>query len=164
MPDLITHFSSAFLFRNFSSRFWFSKKPFFIMLLFGVCLPDIASRGAFVLFPHFFFQAQYFHSPFACFFQSIIISCFFVRKQRRQVFHAITIGWILHQVFDLLQKHVGPGNYYFFWPIYPDPISFNLIWAQYWPIIALATTSVALLTSQNMVSWIYRQLKPKSNL
>ncbi len=151
MPDLISHFSSAFLFRNFFSRFWFAKKPF-VMLLFGVCLPDIASRGAFVLFPQLFFQAQYFHTPFACFFQSLTISCFFVRKQRYQVFKAVTIGWILHQMFDLLQKHVGPGNYYFFWPIYPDPLSLDLVWAQYWPLIALTTASIALLTSPSLIT------------
>jgi hypothetical protein len=158
MPDLISHLSSAFLCQNFFSRPWFFNKPYFLLVLFGVSLPDLISRGIKVFSPDLFIPAQFFHTPFACFFQAVFISCFFVQEQRYRAFYAISIGWILHEIFDSLQRHIGPGNYYLLWPVYPEPVSFNLIWAQYWPGIAIVTSLTALLTNKRVLIWIRQQL------
>jgi len=114
------------------------------MVLLGVFLPDIVARGAMAVFPEYTMQAQFFHTPVACFFQTILISCLFIRRQRFQVFKAITLGWILHQSFDLIQTTLGYGFYFPLWPLYGQAIKFPLLEATDWPGIAAVTALMAL--------------------
>ena len=132
------------------------------MVIFGVFLPDFVSRGCIVIIPEFFLVSQFFHTPFACFFQTLIISCLFVREQRRNVFTGITFGWILHQLFDAFQITVGPGNYYYFWPIYDKPLSLKIFLASHWKYVAILTTLVALLTDQKIIIWLKTRIGGKN--
>jgi len=147
MPDLISHMASAYIFRNLFAKLEIIRKPFFYMFVFGVFLPDFISRGALVVFPDFFFIVQYFHTPFACFFQTLIVSSFFVKEQRCRIFLAITLGWILHDVFDAAQILIGGGYYYFFWPVYSQSVTMNLFWPHDWPYVAISALTLAWLTT-----------------
>lgn len=153
MPDLISHAASAFVFRNFFLRLKFCQGPFFLMILLGVFLPDFVSRGSMIIAPEFFLVSQFFHTPLGCFLQTLLICCLFVREQRSLVFTAITCGWILHQLFDSFQITVGPGYYYFFWPLYDEALSFDMFFARHWKYVALITSLIAALTHQRVVSW-----------
>ena len=154
MPDLVSHAASAFVFRNFFNKLDICKRPFFFMLLFGVFLPDFVSRGSMLIASRFFLVSQFFHTPLGCILQTILISCLFVKKQRFLVFVAITCGWILHQVFDAFQSTVGPGYYYFFWPLYDEALSLDLFLASYWVYVATITILIAIVTHNRTISWV----------
>ena len=161
MPDLVSHAASAFVFRNIFIKLKSCQGNYFLMVLFGVFLPDFVSRGCIVIFPEFFHVSQFFHTPFACFFQTLIISCLFVREQRSMVFTGITFGWILHQLFDAFQITVGPGNYYYFWPIYDKPLSLEIFLASNWKYVAILTALAALLTDQKIIIWLKTRIRGK---
>ena len=161
MPDLVSHAASAFVFRNIFLKLKSCQGNYFLMVIFGVFLPDFVSRGCIVIIPEFFLVSQFFHTPFACFFQTLIISCLFVREQRLNVFTGITFGWILHQLFDAFQITVGPGNYYYFWPLFDQALSLNIFLAGNWMYVAIITTLVAILTHQKTILWLKRRLDRK---
>jgi hypothetical protein len=148
VPDLISHAATAYIFRNLASKLRVCQKPFFVLVLLGVFLPDLISRATLVFFPKLFYLTQYFHTPFSCFFQTIIISCFFIKSQRLIVFYAITIGWVIHQTLDVLQGFVGGGNYVVLWPFSNKTFGFGLFPATEWMYVILITTLTALLTNK----------------
>ena len=154
MPDLVSHAASAFVFRNIFLKLKSCQEPYFPMVIFGVFLPDFFSRGSMVIIPEFFLVSQFFHTPLGCFFQTLIISCLFVREQRFMVFTAITLGWILHQLFDAFQITIGPGFYYYLWPFYDKALSLKIFLAGNWIYVAITTTLVAVLTHQKTISWL----------
>jgi hypothetical protein len=161
MPDLVSHAASAFVFRNIFMKLKICQGPYFLMVLFGVFLPDFVSRGSMVIIPEFFIVSQFFHTPLGCFFQTLFISCLFVREQRLRVFTAITFGWILHQVFDAFQITIGPGFYYYFWPLYDRALSLKVFLAEHWMYVALITTLVAVLTHPKTIFWLKIRLGGK---
>ena len=161
MPDLISHAASAFVFRNFFLKLKICQGPYFLMVLFGVFLPDFFSRGSMVLIPEFFIVSQFFHTPLGCFLQTLFISCLFIREQRLRVFTAITYGWILHQIFDAFQITLGPGFYYYLWPLYDQPLSLNIFLAGNWMYVAIISTLIALLTQQKTLFWLKMRLGGK---
>ena len=154
MPDLISHAASAYLFRNLTLKLRICQKQFFILVLLGVFLPDLISRGTMVLAPDFLLIAQYFHTPFACFFQTLIISCFFIKSQKVMVFLALTIGWLLHQVYDVMQGVLGPGYYFILWPVSHDAYSFGVFPDSAWYYAAFLTTLMAILTNPALIKKI----------
>ena len=158
MPDLISHAASAYLFRNLTPELSVCQKQFFILVLLGVFLPDLISRGAMVLAPDFLFIAQYFHTPFACFFQSLIITCFFIQSQKVIVFLALTTGWILHQGFDVMQGVLGPGYYFILWPLSYNSFSFGVFPDSAWYYVAFLTTLMAVLTSKALIKKIKEKI------
>mgnify|MGYP001246578268 CR=1 FL=1 len=113
MPDIISHLASGYLVRNIQVK-WKTFHYAFPLILLGLVLPDLFSRPYWVIGPGFFFTSHYFHTPFACFLQTLAIASLFAPGHRRMAFRAITIGWILHQSFDLLQRSLDPGYYYIF--------------------------------------------------
>ncbi len=160
MPDLISHAASAYLFRNLIPKLRICQKQFFILVLLGVFLPDIISRGAMILLSEesdFFLTSQYFHTPFACFFQTLIISCFFIRSQRVTVFLALTTGWLLHEAFDVMQGVLGPGYYFILWPLSSQTFTLNIFPDSAWYYVAFLTTLTALLTNKTLI----KKLKTK---
>lgn len=158
MPDLVSHVASVYVLRNFFPKFRICRTPYIWMTIFGVFLPDVIARGVILVLPKSFLTAQFFHTPFGCFFQTLLISCFFVKEQRVGVFGAITAGWILHQTFDLAEVTLSPSYYYVFWPLYNQSISVNLILPEHWPYIAAATLLIALLSGRKAVAWMYRNV------
>ena len=157
MPDLISHAASAYVFRNLASGLRVYQKDFFVLVLLGVFLPDFIARGSAVLAREIFLTAQYFHTPFACFFQTLIISCFFVKSQKVTAFWALTTGWLLHQGFDLMQGILGPGYYFILWPLSYDAFSFGVFPDSAWYYVAFLTSLVAILTNRELI----KKLKQK---
>jgi|TARA_B100000315_G_scaffold255116_1_gene297683 hypothetical protein len=158
MPDLISHAASAFVFRNLAPKLRICQKQFFVLVLLGVFLPDFISRGAMVLAPDNFLVFQYFHTPFACFFQTLIISSFFIKSQKVTVFSAITIGWVLHQAYDLMQGVLGPGYYFTLWPLSSRAFSFGIFPDSAWYYVAFLTTLMALLTNKTLIKKIKEKI------
>ena len=154
MPDLISHAASAYLFRNLTSKLKVCQQQFFVLVLLGVFLPDLIARGSAVLDREIFLAAQYFHTPFACFFQTVVISCFFVKSQKATVFWALTTGWMLHQAFDIMQSVLGPGYYFILWPLSNQPFSFGLFPDSAWYCVAFLTTLAAFLTNKSLIKKI----------
>ena len=151
MPDLISHAASAYLFRNLTLKLRVCQQPFFVLVLAGVFLPDLIARGSAVLDREIFLAAQYFHTPFACFFQSLIISCFFIQSQKVTVFLALTTGWMLHQGFDVMQGVLGPGYYFILWPLSYDAFSLEVFPDSAWYHVAFLTTLMAILTNKALI-------------
>ena len=154
MPDLISHAASAFVFRNLVPKLKICQKQFFVLVLLGVFLPDFISRGAMILTSENFLAFQYFHTPFACLFQTLIISCFFVKSQKVTVFWALTAGWMLHQAYDVMQGVLGPGYYFILWPLSSQTFSFGIFPDSAWYYVALLTTLTALLTNKTLIKKI----------
>jgi hypothetical protein len=146
------------VFRNFLPNLRISRPPYIWMMICGVFLPDALARGILFFSQESFLTAQFFHTPFACFFQTLLISCLFVKEQRADVFNATTAGWILHQVFDLGEIALSPSYYYLFWPLSDRPVTLNLVLPEHWPYLAGGTVLIALLSGIKTVSWI----SPKS--
>jgi len=124
------------------------------MMLFGVFLPDFVSRGSILVAPELFIVSQFFHTPLGCFLQTLFISCWFVKSQRALVFIAITCGWIVHQLFDAFQIIVGPGYYYFLWPLHDQALSFDMFLSGNWKYVAVIISLVAIVTHQKVISWL----------
>jgi hypothetical protein len=146
MPDLLSHAASAYLVKNVKPQSALFGKRYFGMVLFGVFLPDIVARGTMVLFPEWTLTAQFFHTPVACFLQTVLLSTLFIRKQRVRVFQALTLGWLLHQTFDLAQTNLGSGFYYVLWPLYDHPLRLGLFESSDWPWVALITVLMAIVS------------------
>ena len=107
-----------------------------------------------VLAPDFLFIAKYFHTRFACFFQTLIISCFFIKSQKVKVFLALSTGWLLHQVYDVMQGVLGPGYYFILWPVSNDAYSFGVFPDSAWYYAAFLTTVMAILTNGALIKKI----------
>lgn len=149
MPDIIGHLASGYLLRNLQLTRE-TLRHAFPLVLFGLILPDLLSRAPLIMGPRFFFTAQYFHTPFACFLQTLVFSTLFAPSHRRIAFRAITLGWVLHQSFDLLQGSLGPGFYYILWPLWDQPFQIGLFWAGNWPYVAGVTILLAWLSSKKV--------------
>ncbi|HAK38186.1 MAG TPA: hypothetical protein DCM60_08065, partial [Nitrospina sp.] len=96
--------------------------------------------------------------PFACFFQTFIISCFFVKSQKVTVFWAITTGWVLHQAYDVMQGVLGPGYYFILWPLSSQAFSFGIFPDSAWYYVAFLTTLTALLTNKTLIKRIKEKM------
>ena len=153
MPDIISHLASGYIVRNFRFK-WETLQRSFPLVLFGLVLPDLLSRPYWIIGPGYFFTAHYFHTPFACFLQTLVLSCFFAPGHRNMAFRAITLGWVFHQSFDLFQRSLDPDYYYLFWPLLTRPFRIGLFWAGNWPYVAGATVLFAVITSQWFRRWI----------
>ena len=115
-------------------------------------MPDLIARSMVIFSNQMFLSAQFFHTPIACFFQSMAISCLFKKDQRAMVFYALTTGWLIHQAFDLLQ--LSPIEYYYlFWPSSDQTISIGLFYVDLWPWVAAITVFIAWLTSKKVMSF-----------
>ena len=147
MPDIVSHLASGYLIRNFQNKSKIFQRAF-PLILFGLVLPDLFSRPYWIIGPGFFFTSHYFHTPFACFFQTLAITSFFAPVHRKLAFRALTFGWVLHQGFDLLQRSLDPGYYYIFWPLLNQPFRIGLFWAGNWPYVAIFTVLFAGLASK----------------
>lgn len=148
MPDLLSHIASVYIYRNIFPKLKLNRIAFWAVL-FGAFLPDLISRGIVLIDIRFYYSAQFFHTPFACLFQSLIISFLFVKHQRSIVFLAITIGWSFHQLFDLFQTSLDPFMYTVFWPVYVKPVRIGIFWSGYWYYVAGITVFFAIITMKN---------------
>lgn len=70
------------------------------------------------------------------------------------VFLALTIGWLLHQVYDVMQGVLGPGYYFILWPVSHDAYSFGVFPDSAWYYAAFLTTLMAILTNPALIKKI----------
>jgi len=125
MPDIITHTTFAYLIRK---RNW--DIHFLILFLLGAMLPDLLTRP----FTTFFKPEQYFinasHTPSVVLLWIILISQFFEREIRWQVFKYISLGTLTHFFLDLFQISTNNIGYQLLFPFSEWNFSFNLFWAD----------------------------------
>ncbi|KAA3619529.1 MAG: hypothetical protein DWQ05_02050 [Calditrichaeota bacterium] len=122
MPDLISHIATGYLFfPSFNHRAWFG------LFVIGVCLPDLATRPFYILFPDLFWYVMPMHTPVGIVLLALGLSGLFVAGQRNQVFMLLMAGSALHLFIDLWQKHVH-GGYTIFFPFSWDIYEFGYIW------------------------------------
>ena len=132
MPDLLTHFLSAYILGRCVIPSRAARAVFYL----GAILPDIFSRGPVILMQLMFktlSEGLYrffmnFHSPFVMFWFSLLISQFF-EKDRKKIFCILIIGCGFHSFLDLLQRHVDPV-YFWFFPFSWAKWEAKLFWAD----------------------------------
>lgn len=132
MPDLLTHFLSAYILGKGTIASRAMRSIFYL----GAILPDLFSRSPIILLE--FILRRYpgeisrffvnFHSPFVVFWLSLLISQLF-QKDRRKIFFILLSGAGLHLFLDLLQRHVEPV-YFWLFPFSWQKWEIGLFWAD----------------------------------
>ncbi len=122
MPDLITHTAGAYL-AGKGCRI----TRFVVFFYLGAMLPDLVSRPLHIFWPRTIWAAQALHSPVGVFLICWLISLFFRVDQRKSVFGLLFAGSILHELLDMLQKHLI-GGYMWFFPFSTKSFPGGLIW------------------------------------
>jgi len=124
MPDLITHFTAAYIIKipRRWSRF---RVPFFL----GAILPDLLTRPVMILFPQTYYIVYSLHTPVATALACLLISQFFSEHIRKGVSTNLLLGVTLHYGLDFLQKHVIT-TYYWFFPFSWKTAELGLFWPE----------------------------------
>lgn len=123
MPDLITHCSVAYLFR----RIFRDKLVLFVL---GTILPDLLTRGLFIIFPSLLPFLLPMHTPFVLIFLSYFLCLFFEEGIRKGVFTALLSGSSLHLFLDFFQIHIREEEYYWFFPFSWKSYEIGLFWPE----------------------------------
>ena len=104
MPDLLSHLASGYLFLpKLKTRAWF------VVFLLGACLPDLATRPFYIIYPKLFWYVMPAHTPLGLLVLCFGLSGFFIAAQRKQVVLTLASGCTLHLLRDLLQRHMHGG-------------------------------------------------------
>ena len=132
MPDLLTHFLSAYILAKWTVHSRAMRSIFYL----GAVLPDLLSRLPSILLE--FILKRYsgemswfftnFHSPFIVFWFSLLISQFF-QKDRRKIFFILLSGAGFHFILDFFQRHVEPV-YFWLFPFSWKRWEIGLFWAD----------------------------------
>lgn len=122
MPDLVTHFTAAYLLKipRRWSRF---RVPFYL----GAILPDLMSRPFYIVYPpagYFIFSL---HTPVILIVVCFLIAQFFEREIRSGVRANLLLGIALHFSLDLLQKTTIAG-YFWLFPFSWKDLDLGLFW------------------------------------
>ncbi len=124
MPDLISHIGAGYLFSfNYRKRAWMA------LFLFATVLPDMATRPFYIAFPQIYWFIKPLHTPLGILLLCLLISGFFVRKDRNRAFVVLMFGSFLHLAFDLLQKHAH-GGYPLFFPFSWKTWEVGVLWPE----------------------------------
>ena len=110
MPDLITHFASAY-FVSRTSRFARYRIPFYL----GVLLPDLTTRPIYIIFPPASRVVYSMHTPIFVYLFCLLIAEFFDKSIRAYVRIGLILGSTLHFGLDIFQKHLIT-SYYWLYP------------------------------------------------
>ena len=124
MPDLITHFTAAYIIKIHHrwSRF---RVPFYL----GAILPDLLTRPIMILIPQTSYTLYSLHTPVAAALVCLLISQFFSEDIRKGVNINLLLGITLHYGLDFLQKHVITA-YYWFFPFSWKTAELGLFWPE----------------------------------
>ena len=124
MPDWMSHLVVALI---LSEIFNIKKKS---LVIFGVLLPDILSKGYLLLFyldiPNSISFIS-FHTPFMAFLMSILIVPFFRYNKVKTVLY-FNIGCLSHFVIDMLNKHFTNIGTRIFYPLSNKNYSLGMVW------------------------------------
>ncbi len=150
MPDLLTHFTAAYLI----TRPWLVER-FRAIFYLGTVLPDLVSRPLYILFPKLAIYTVACHTPIFVLFFCLLLAELFVPQIRRQVLFFLLTGATLHFLLDALQKHLFGGYYWFFpfswqsgeiglfWP--EDPLRFIPLW-----LLLIVVTELAIAVGKRL--------------
>jgi len=124
VPDLLTHFMTAYGARELADRrrltYWF---------LVGALLPDVLTRPSTILMPSSFWFTMPFHTPVGLLLVCLSISLLFRSSVRKSVFLNLLIGSYVHVGLDIFQEHIA-GSYYLFFPFSWESFEFDLMWPE----------------------------------
>ena len=124
MPDLLTHFMTAYATRELESRrrlsYWF---------LVGAVLPDVLTRPSTLVMPASFWYTMPFHTPIGLFLACLSVSLLAGGEFRKGVLLNLLAGSYLHLGFDVFQTHIA-GGYYLFFPFSWKSFEFDLMWPE----------------------------------
>ena len=116
MPDLFTHFASAYLPSRYQKFHQFDA-----LLVLGAVLPDLISRIPILILVRlldlpvvYFLRAL--HTPIGLILVCYILSFLFERSMRFKSFLSLAVGSFLHLVLDLMQRQFFEGIYMPFVP------------------------------------------------
>ena len=123
MPDLITHCSVAYLFK------WIFRDKLALFVL-GTILPDLLTRGLFLIFPFLVPFLTPLHTPLVLIFVCYFLCLFFQESIRKGVFVALLSGSYLHLLLDLFQIHIGKEEYIWFYPFSWKSYEIGLFWPE----------------------------------
>lgn len=124
MPDLVTHFSTAYILKL--PHRWSSRViPFYI----GAILPDLLSRPLFILFPQSDRIIFSFHTPAVMAVFCLLLAQFFEKRIRSAVRINLLLGIMLHFGLDLLQKQIT-SSYYWLFPFSWKSFDLGLFWPE----------------------------------
>ena len=124
MPDLLTHFSVAYLLRR-NAKTPHLRATFYL----GAILPDIVTRPVYILYPKAFWAIMPLHTPIALTLLCLLISYVFHNSIRKIVFANLTLGVYLHLFLDLFQKHITP-EYRWLFPFSWKAYEIGLFWPE----------------------------------
>lgn len=124
MPDLLTHFVTAYGTRELEARrrlsYWF---------LIGAVLPDVLTRPWTIVMPSSYWFTMPFHTPIGLLLVSLSISLLVAGRVRSGVFFNLLVGSYLHVVLDILQAHIA-GGYYLFFPFSWRSFEVGIMWPE----------------------------------
>lgn len=123
MPDLITHCSVAYFFK------WIFRDKLILFIL-GTILPDLLTRGIFIIFPSLVAFLLPMHTPFVLIFVCYFLCLFFEEGIRKGIFIALLSGSYLHLFLDFFQIHVGEEEYSWFFPFSWKSYEIGLFWPE----------------------------------
>jgi len=155
MPDLITHFASAY-FVSRSSRFARYRISFYL----GVLLPDLTTRPLYIIFPPASRVVYSMHTPIFVFLLCLLIAEFFQRNIRAYIRIGLLLGSTLHFGLDILQKHLIT-SYYWLYPFSWASTDFGFWWPdQFLKIVPLWI--LLILMCEVSISLIHKKHKQSS--
>jgi len=121
MPDLVTHFTSAYILKI--PRRW---SQFCVAFYIGVFLPDLLSRPLLILLPQWDRGIISVHTPAVTAVFCLLIAQFFDENIRSGVRTNLLLGAMLHFCLDFLQIQIIE-SYFWFFPFSWKTFDFGLI-------------------------------------
>ncbi|UCD84614.1 MAG: hypothetical protein JSU92_00040 [Deltaproteobacteria bacterium] len=124
MPDLVTHFSVAYILVRWTKVLKYSA-TFYL----GTILPDILTRSFFIPFPKTYWVVSPFHTPIPLFFTCWLIAYLFEERLRKGILISLVTGAYLHLLIDFFQKYIVPEHLLLF-PFSWKTFGFGLFWPE----------------------------------
>lgn len=145
MPDLVTHFTAAYLLKR-PSRWARFRVPFYL----GAILPDLLSRPVYILFPKSYPMVYSFHTPVMVVLFCLLLAEFFEPSLRPGVRLNLLLGGSTHFGLDLFQRSVS-GSYNWLYPFDLETFSLELFWPD--ESVRLVPLWIVLLAAAESYAW-----------
>lgn len=124
MPDLVTHFTSAYILK-IPDRWAHFRVPFYL----GALLPDLLSRPWTIIYPPASHLVYSLHTPLITAIICLLIAQFFEEDIRSRVRVNLLLGITLHFSLDILQKQATVA-YYWLFPFSWKTFELGLFWPE----------------------------------
>lgn len=145
MPDLVTHFTVAYLLKR-PNRWAQFRVPFYL----GAILPDLLSRPVYILFPKAYPVVYSFHTPAMVVLFSLLLAEFFEPSLRRGVRLNLLLGVGTHFGLDLFQRSVS-GSYKWLYPLQFETFDFGFFWPD--ESVRLVPLWIIILAAAEFYAW-----------